>query len=55
MTLEVLVKELENILRVHPESKDATVWSLNDRETFQIVYVRLDKKRKKTPRVYLED
>jgi hypothetical protein len=54
MILGELVKELEDILKVHPEAKDATIWVQNDDVRFRVSYVRLSKKTK-VPRVYLED
>lgn len=50
MTLKDLVKELEAILKVHPEAAEATIWSLIRGEygstegPFRMAYVRLDKK-----------
>ena len=46
MTLETLVKELETILKVHPNAKDAIIWAENSESyhsrQYRIGYVRLN-------------
>lgn len=54
MTLGELVKELSTIIKVHPDSRDATVWAMNDDVYFQVTYIAFDRKHK-PPRIRLED
>lgn len=54
MTLGELAKELNSILKVHPEARDATVWARNDEVYFQLNYIAYDRKHK-PPRIRLED
>jgi len=46
MTLQELVRELEAVLKVHPESKDADVRASNDRG--DVVYISYLQYKKKT-------
>jgi hypothetical protein len=45
---------LTNILRCHPEAKDAEVWAGRGREALHIKYVRYTNKRKPS-RIVLEE
>ena len=55
MTLNEHIKELEDILKVHPEAGEAHIWASGNGYTFRVEFIRFDKRHKPSRIVLDED